>query len=362
MPPMTRLERWQAHVSRAPMDRPLRRAAFTADLRERLVERIGGANPAAYFDMDVPRIVGLRPPEGYQKPDFSRYFEDVDLGDTYRITEVGCARVRGDFYHFDRLISPLRNATSLDDIEAFPIETCEGWTGDHMAAEAEAHHAAGEFVQSVSGPTYENAWAIRGYEPFLTDMIERPEWVECILDRLTERNVRRAQAAARAGADILKTSDDVANQNALMFSPAMWRKFLKPRMAKVYLAAREIKPDIAIWYHSDGNCQAIIDDLIEIGLTILNPVQPECMDLVQIQKRYGDRLLFDAAVGTQSTFPWGTPDAMRAKVRELRELFGGALLLAPTHVLEPEVPLDNILAFFEAASEPFARGLPAARS
>ena len=353
MHPMTRLERWQAHVSRQPMDRPLRRAGFTADLRERLVARLDGANPTQYFDMDVPRVIGLRKPEGFEPPDFMAYFEDADLGDDYRITEVGCARVRGDFYHFDHLVSPLRNAASFKEIEEFPIETCQGWTGDHMAGEAEAHHAAGEFVQSVSGPTYENAWAIRGYEQFLMDLAVQPEWAESILDRLTERNVRRAQAAARAGADVLKTSDDVANQNALMFSPDMWRKFLKPRMAKVYSAAREIKPDIAIWYHSDGNCRAIIDDLIEIGLTILNPVQPECMDLVEIQKRYGDRLLFDAAVGTQSTFPWGTPDEMRAKVRELRDLFGGTLLLAPTHVLEPEVPIDNILAFFEAASLPF---------
>ena len=353
MPTMTRLERWQAHVNREPMDRPLRHAGFTEDLRGRLVERIGCANPGAYFDMDVPRVVGLKPPEGYQRPDFSSYFQDTDLGDNCRITEVGCARVRGDFYHFDHLISPLRNAASLDEIEAFPIETCETWTEGHMAAEAEAHHAAGEYVQSVSGPTYEQAWAIRGYQEFLMDLAVQPEWAESILDRLAERNVRRARAAARAGADILKTSDDIANQNALMFSPEMWREFFKPRMAKVYSAAREIKPDIRIWYHSDGNCSAIIDDLVEIGLTILNPVQPECMDLVQIQKRYGDRLLFDGAVGTQSTFPWGSPDDMRSKVKELRGLFGGSLLLAPTHVLEPEVPVDNILAFFEAASEPF---------
>ena len=354
MSSMTRLERWRAHVGREAMDRPLRRAAFTADLRERVVERIGGANPGQYFDIDVPRTVTLAKPEGYEPPDFLPYFEGEDLGENYRITEVGCARVRGDFYHFDHLVSPLRNASSLDDIEAFPIETCEGWGEDHMAAEVEAHHAAGEFVQGVAGPIYENAWAIRGYEPFLTDLAVQPEWAESILDRLTQRNVRRAQAAARAGVDVLKTSDDVANQNALMFSPEMWRRFLKPRMARVYSAAREIKPDIAIWYHSDGNCEAIVEELIEIGLTILNPVQPECMDPASIQKRYGDRLLFDGAVGTQSTFPWGTPDEMRAKVQELREIFGGTLLLAPTHVLEPEVPVDNILAFFEAADEPFA--------
>lgn len=353
MAPMTRLERWRAHVARAPMDRPLRRAAFTADLRERLIARVGEKDLAQCFDIDVPRVVGLKPPAGYEPPDFMPYFADVDLGHTYRITNVGCARVGGRFYHFEHLVSPLRNATSLAEIEAFPMETCAEWTGDHMAAEVQAHHAAGEYVQGVTGPIYENAWAIRGYEQFLMDLKLRPDWAESILDRLTERNIRRARAAARAGADVLKTSDDVANQNALMFSLEMWRRFLKPRLARVYAAAREIKPDIAIWYHSDGNCQAVIDELIELGLTILNPVQPECMDPAAIQKRYGDRLLFDGAVGTQSTFPWGTPEQMRAKVRELRGIFGGTLLLAPTHILEPEVPIDNILAFFEAASESF---------
>ena len=100
MSSMTRLERWRAHVSREPMDRPLRRAGFTEDLRRRLVERIDGANPGQYFDMDVPPMVSMAKPEGYEPPDFLPYFEGTDLGDNYRITEVGCARVRGDFYHW----------------------------------------------------------------------------------------------------------------------------------------------------------------------------------------------------------------------------------------------------------------------
>jgi uroporphyrinogen decarboxylase len=197
---------------------------------------------------------------------------------------------------------------------------------------------------------YENAWQVRGYEPFLEDLLVRREWAELLLDRFCENNLRTAVAAARAGYDCIATGDDVANQNALMFSPDLWRAVMKPRWARVIAAARAIKPDIHVWYHSDGNIWAILDDLVEIGITILNPVQPECMDPVAIRKRFGKRLAFDGCVGTQTTFPFGTTADMRRVVRELAvnlRAEQGGLMLSPTHVLEPEVPLANIETFFE---------------
>jgi uroporphyrinogen decarboxylase len=136
-----------------------------------------------------------------------------------------------------------------------------------------------------------------------------------------------------------------------MFQPELWRDVMKPRWAKVMAAARAIKPDIQIWYHSDGNLEVILDDLVEIGVTILNPVQPECMDPVALRKRYGKGLAFDGCVGTQTTFPFGTPQDMRDRVRELADTLdglNGGLMLSPTHVLEPEVPAENVEAFFEA--------------
>ncbi|MDO9541046.1 MAG: uroporphyrinogen decarboxylase family protein, partial [Kiritimatiellia bacterium] len=140
------------------------------------------------------------------------------------------------------------------------------------------------------------------------------------------------------------------NQNAMMFSPDMWRTIMKPRWAKVIAAARAIKPDIHVWYHSDGNIWDILDDIVEIGITILNPVQPECMDPAAIRRRFGKHLAFDGCVGTQTTFPFGTTDDMRRVVRTLAESLqaeNGGLMLSPTHVLEPEVPIANIEAFFE---------------
>jgi len=197
---------------------------------------------------------------------------------------------------------------------------------------------------------YENAWQVRGYEPFLEDLLVQREWAELLLDRFCENNLRVAVAATKAGYDYIATGDDVANQNAMMFSPDVWRTVMKPRWAKVIAAARAIKGDIHVWYHSDGNIWDILDDIVEIGITILNPVQPECMDPAAIRKRFGKRLAFDGCVGTQTTFPFGTTDDMRRVVRALAESLkaeNGGLMLSPTHVLEPEVPIANIEAFFE---------------
>jgi len=158
-----------------------------------------------------------------------------------------------------------------------------------------------------------------------------------------------AKATAKAGVDVLKTGDDVATQNSLIFSPQIWRSVMKPRWAEVYQEARKIKKDIQIWYHSDGNTDEIIQDLIEIGVTILNPVQPECMDPIKVKEKFGSILTLDGTVGTQSVMPFGSAQQVKDYVIDRRETPGmnGGLILSPTHVLEPEVPIENILAFFE---------------
>jgi len=222
-----------------------------------------------------------------------------------------------------------------------------------MKQAVEEVHTRGLVAETVVGHMYENAWQVRGYEEFLTDMHDAPERCEYILDRFAERNERIAAVAGRAGADMLLTGDDVANQSTLMFSKEMWRRFMKPRWARVFAAARAGNPHIQIWYHSDGNITSIIPDLIEIGVTILHPLQPECLDLEPLKKAFGTQLVFEGTIGTQSTMPFGSPDEVRRVVRERKRTLGddGALILAPTHVLEPEVPLENIEAFVDACRE-----------
>jgi len=311
------------------------------------------ADIAKFYGMFSPRSVGLRAPGEVKRPDFSVYFKDIEIPPRAYINGLGVLEVPGSLYHFTQYISPLRNAAKFEDIEAFPYPSVKGFLDDHMAAEVEAAHQAGVPACTWVGHMYENAWQVRGYTQFLMDTIERPEWCEYILDRFMENNLATAVAAAKAGVDLLYTGDDVANQRALMFSLPQWRKLIKSRWAKVYAAAKSIKPDIKIWYHSDGNVEDIVPDMIEIGLDILNPVQPECLDPVKLKKKYGKKLVFDGTIGTQSTMPWGTPEEVKQVVRERVKTLGydGALILAPTHVLEPEVPIANIDAFVEAAKE-----------
>ena len=212
-------------------------------------------------------------------------------------------------------------------------------------------HRSGDFSKVFVGHMYENAWQVRGYEAFLMDLLINRDWAELLLDRYADNNRHTAIAAAQAGYDCIAAGDDVANQQTLMFDVNLWRDVMKPRWAAVFAAARNIKPDIQIWYHSDGNISDILDDLVEIGVSILNPVQPECMEPAAIRKRFGKRLAFDGCIGTQTTFPFGTPETMQQTVRELAaelDASRGGLMLSPTHILEPEVPIENILAFFKA--------------
>ena len=348
---MTKRERFLAFANFEAVDRVPRRASYTAGLRETMTKHLG-EDPVVHFDTDEGHGASLRAPDGYTAPDYSVYHPDRKDGeDGFTIDGNGCGHLNHGFHHFTEYISPLKDASSFAEIESYPIVSNEGWLDDRMReARAEAH-AQGLSAQIHAAHIYENSWQVRGYEEFLIDLLTQRDWAESILDRFCENHCRTAEAAAKAGYDCISIGDDVANQNDMMFQPSLWREVMKPRWAKVIAGARAHKPDIHFWYHSDGNIEAIVGELIEIGVTILNPVQPECMDPFALRKRYGKRLAFDGCVGTQTTFPFGTADDMRRVIGELTEGLdakNGGLMLSPTHVLEPEVPPENVVAFFEA--------------
>jgi uroporphyrinogen decarboxylase len=330
-------------------------ARFTPHLDKKLRKDLNiGVEVSLYehFHMYNPVELSLDDTQYFNKENYMSYYSDVEKPEGSVINEIGVLQIPGSMYHFTKTISPLRDAVTFEDIKKFPyVDLKEMYTDGlaHMKAKAESAHENGRVASCWLGHMYENAWAVRGYEQFLMDMMLNKEWCEFILDKFMNFNLTKAEAAAKAGADIIRTGDDVANQRSLMFSPGQWREMMKPRWAEVFYKARSIKPDIQIWYHSDGNIEEIIPDLIEIGVTILNPVQPECMNVVSLKKRFGDRLVFDGTIGTQSVMPFGSPDDVKRTVRQYCETLGydGALILSPTHVLEPEVPIENIVAFFE---------------
>jgi uroporphyrinogen decarboxylase len=205
---------------------------------------------------------------------------------------------------------------------------------------------------ACEGSLYETCWYLRGQEQLLLDLYDNPDLAVALLDTVNNTMMESARRLAQAGVDIMHLGDDVGSQRAMLMAPDLWRKWFKPRLADVIRCAKEIKPDILVFFHSDGYIEPVIPDLIEVGVDILNPIQPECMDPAALKQQYGDRLAFWGTIGTQTTMPHGTPEEVRRVVRERIATCGPeGLLLAPTHVLEPDVPWDNIEAFVEAVEE-----------
>ncbi len=144
--------------------------------------------------------------------------------------------------------------------------------------------------------------------------------------------------------------DDVGMQTGMLISPRHWRRFLKPRMANFIAELKATNPQVKVAYHSDGNVLAIVPELIEIGLDILNPIQPACIDPAEIKRRYGDRLCFWGSIDEQHTLPFGSPEDVQAEVRQRLDTIGkdGGLILGPTHHVQLDTPMENFWAMIPA--------------
>jgi len=254
--------------------------------------------------------------------------------------------------------NPLARARSLDDLRRFPFPDLRApYVLAGLARQVQELHArglaAGGNLPHLGGELFEAAWRLRGLESFLTDLVERPDWAHYLLDRLAALARRNAETLARAGVDVLALDDDVGMPGRMMISPRTWREFFAPRLADIVGAARAIKSDLRVLYHSDGHIEPILGDLVDIGVNAINPVQPEHMDAVFIRRRFGPRLALWGTVGRQTTFSFATPGEIRAEVAERVATLGRAgLVLCPAYdVDEPDVPWANVEAFLQAAAE-----------
>ncbi len=200
---------------------------------------------------------------------------------------------------------------------------------------------------------FETAWALRGYEQMLIDFAADPDLAETILNIPYQYHLAAARRLVEMGVDMIWTGDDVGMQTGMLISPRTWRKFLKPKMAHFIAELKSLNPQVRVAYHSDGNILAIIPDLIEIGLDVLNPIQPRCMDPEQLKRTYGDRLCFWGSIDEQHTLPFGTPQEVRDEVALRLKTIGknGGLILSPTHHVQLDTPLDNFWAMVNAIRE-----------
>ncbi len=193
---------------------------------------------------------------------------------------------------------------------------------------------------------FETAWALRGLDRIMMDFVLDPELVERILDIPDNYHRTAAKRLVEMGADMIWTGDDMGGQETMFISPELWRRFFKPRMARFISELKAINPEVKVAYHSDGRIFEIIPDLIEIGLDVLNPVQPASMDPAEVKKLHGDRLCFWGTIDEQHTLPFGTADDVRQEVLERLKTIGrgGGLIIGPTHHVQLDTPMENFWA------------------
>ena len=207
-------------------------------------------------------------------------------------------------------------------------------------------------VSAGTATFYKECWNLRGLEPFLMDIATESPFMLKLLDRLLEYKLEIISQFAQAGVDIISIGGDIAMHTNLFMKPDLWRKHFKWRDAALIDEAKQYGVKY-FFLHSDGNLMEVMEDLLEIGFNIIDPIQPECMDPYEIKERFGDRMTLHGTISAQQTLPFGTVDDVRNEVRERIERCGknGGLVIAPNNVVQFDVPLENLLAVYETAKE-----------
>jgi uroporphyrinogen decarboxylase len=198
---------------------------------------------------------------------------------------------------------------------------------------------------------FERAWALRGMQEILIDLVQHPRFVEQLLDRLMELHFVVIDHISQHPIDAVYFGDDFGQQRGLIMGPHHWRRYLKPRLREMYACAK--KKGFRVMIHSCGDVSEILPDLIEIGVDILNPCQPEAMDLFALKREYGRDITFNGGIGTQWLLPRGTPQQVRDAVRDCIEKLGkdGGYVMEPTKAVLPDVPAENVAALYDAITQ-----------
>ena len=344
---MTSKERVLAAINHQAPDRVPIQTYLTPEIQRKLVEHFGTEDILPILGVDFrhagPRHVGpeLPIPEGCEFVD--------EWGTGYKTIQFES----GEYAEAEYL--PLAELTTLEEVEAYSWPTADQY--DYSTIEEQCDRLA-EFAVCTGGagtPDIVNGVSRgRGMERVLMDiMTEDPVGVAIIdkrCDVLYER-CRRTLEAANGKIDILCTGEDCGNQAGPMFPPDVFDRFFRPRLKRFYDLAHEFGAKAMM--HSCGNTRKLMPAFIEMGLDVLDAMQPEPpgMNPEEIKAEFGDRLTFCGLISTQQTLPFGTEAECRAEARHRLDVIakGGGYIFSPAHCIQPDTPLENVLAIYEEA-------------
>ena len=251
---------------------------------------------------------------------------------------------------------PLAEVETVEQVDAHVWPDPDAFGYEEVPRMIAAAQVCGEkWITVGESSIFERSWALVGFERFLEWLLVRRELAMRIMEHVNDFYIAQTLRILRAcdgRADMIHTADDVGSQQGMLVSPDLWRETVKPLQKKFNDAIRAEFPNVVIHYHSCGAITPIIDDLIEIGVDVLNPIQPKAvgMDPRVLAERWGGRLCFCGGIDIQELMPRGTPEQVRSACEELIRTLGrgGGFILSPAHAVQVDVPIENILAVVEA--------------
>lgn len=282
------------------------------------------------------------------------WVQSVPDGTWYDIWGVHYRKVEHEFGSYQEFASfPLSEATSLNELKAHPWASPDWWDFSPIPNVVQSLDPRHQWYWRFRiGSVFEIAWALRGMQEFLIDLASQPEFPKYIMERLSEvylENTRRVLDIAGDHIDMLYFYDDVATQNSLMISKTMWREFVRPHHARLVDLAHSYGKKVM--YHCDGAVYPLIPELIDLGIDVLNPIQPDAkgMDSKRLKDEFGDTLCFHGGVDIIKTLPRGTKEQVIAEVRERVNVLGkgGGYILCSSHHIQPDTPLENVLTMYD---------------
>lgn len=247
---------------------------------------------------------------------------------------------------------PLQNVHSKQELLKYPFpdvsksSAVEDLEPKVRELKEQQYTVIGQMSQTI----LETAYEMRGLEQLMIDFCDRPDYVECLFEKIAEQRLFQASCFIDAGVDVLRIGDDIATQKNLLVSPQLYRERIRPFHASIIARARKRDPGIQVLYHSDGNLTKLLPQLIEIGVTAINPVQPECMDLELVKRKFGNELTLWGCMPTQSVFAHGSRKDVERHIRFLMDRVapGGGLVVNFINTIMTEKVVENLRYFNEA--------------